>query len=67
MKRQAKPSAVRRGKRLHLRVIANAPFKGSVSIKELDAAIASVMAKRKPEVEAAVRAFEQLVVSAAKR
>ena len=67
MKKQAKPSTVRRGKRLHLRVIADAPFKGSVSVKKLDAAIASVMAMRKPEVEAAVRAFEQLVVSSAKR
>lgn len=44
----------RASKLVRLRVIADAPFKGSVSVKELDAAIASVMAKRKPEVEAAV-------------
>jgi hypothetical protein len=65
MKKQTKPSTVLHGKRL--RVIANAPFKGSVPVKELDAAIASVMAMRKPEVKAAVRVFEQPVVSYAKR
>lgn len=60
MKAQSHPSTgnVQRKKRtaklLRLRAIADAPFKGSVSVKELDAAIASVMAKRKPEVEAAV-------------
>jgi len=60
MKKQSQPSPEdvnrkrRAAKLQRLRVIANSPFKGSVSVKELDAAIASVMAKRKPEVEAAV-------------
>jgi hypothetical protein len=45
---------LRSAKGKQLRVIAEAAFKGNISAKVLDAAIMSVMAKRKPEAESAV-------------
>jgi hypothetical protein len=60
MKKSANPSdsdvqlKQRPTKGASLRVIAEAAFKGNVSAKVLDAAIKSVMAKRKPEAESAV-------------
>jgi hypothetical protein len=56
MKPSIKKRAVRKAhRRAELRTIAEVPFRGTVSVRRIEAAIEAVMAKRKPEVDAAVR------------